>query len=247
MLTYYPRIKTRPVLSWLFRSAMVLAVCLLFVPEPVSAASDVPILGANSKRTGVQPRPIPDKTPSLLWRVSANIPAMPIISDGIVYLLDVDALQAFELDSGTQVWSVPVNRGSSLYSTPTVSNGRIYLVDDAKCAGCGNLRLLAIDALTGEIAWSTQLGVGAFRVSPVVENDLVLVTGDEGTLLAYSTADGDLRWSYKQHWSSQTPNVQTSNVALEGGVGFLAQVELLLQLIYPTGNSFGRTIREVLG
>jgi outer membrane protein assembly factor BamB len=87
------------------------------------------------------------------------------------------------------------------YSTPSVSNGRIYLLGDRS----GEEYLVALDAKDGKPIWSTQIGaVGpntmrgveypGTRSTPTVDGEAIYALGSDGDLVCMDTASGKLRW-----------------------------------------------------
>jgi outer membrane protein assembly factor BamB len=85
------------------------------------------------------------------------------------------------------------------YSTPSVSNGRIYLMGNRS----NEEYLLALDARDGKQVWSIKVGaVGPNRISPwpgtrstpTVDGELVYALGSDGDLVCAETADGKVRW-----------------------------------------------------
>lgn len=79
--------------------------------------------------------------------------------------------------------------GGSIFSTPAVANGLIYVSTDD-----GNLS--ALDALSGQKKWSFT-AKAAIHSSPVVANGLVYVGSDDGTLYALDASNGHKKWSYR--------------------------------------------------
>ena len=88
----------------------------------------------------------------------------------------------------------------------------------------GTSELVAIDAATGRIAWSTQLDAAAFGGATVV-NDLVFAPTFEGRVYALDRETGDVVWTYDAPagfiaW----PAVAGDTIVLATGVGQNSQL-----------------------
>ena len=134
----------------------------------------------------------------------------------LVYCLDAA--------TGEEVWT---NRSDSVYTrfpqsgSPTVLNGRVYILGAGRLVRC-------FDARTGDEVWSSRLP-GDFRdeymqSSIVVDGDSVVVMADR--LFGLNTADGEILWegdpestkgthSSPVIWSTDTRNYVIIN--LRGG------------------------------
>jgi outer membrane protein assembly factor BamB len=106
--------------------------------------------------------------------------------------------QLIKLDPSAQdpfVWGLPVSGGSEvggLWATPAVGLGMVY-------ASTHPGDLLAVDAATGEITWSEEIGWHAWS-SPVIVGEELLVATCTGELRAYSLENPRepvLTWSLK--------------------------------------------------
>jgi outer membrane protein assembly factor BamB len=62
--------------------------------------------------------------------------------------------------------------------------------------GTSSGEIVALDAATGKVKWSEELGTPAFGATTVV-NDLVFVTSYEGAVSAYTTDSGQVVWREK--------------------------------------------------
>jgi len=69
--------------------------------------------------------------------------------------------------------------------------------------------IVALDAATGKVKWSEELGSAAFGATTVV-NDLVFVTTYEGTVSAYTADSGQVVWREK------LPAGSNSGVSIDG-------------------------------
>ena len=114
---------------------------------------------------------------------------------------DDELVASYRLSTGQPVWRHrdavrfwESNAGAGPRGTPTFSNGRIYAF-----GGTGILN--ALDAMTGKVLWSRNVGSDAqtevptwgFSSSPLVVDDVVIVAAG-GKLAAYDIATGKPRW-----------------------------------------------------
>jgi hypothetical protein len=84
----------------------------------------------------------------------------------------------------TEAWIY--NTGGSIYSSPAVANGVVYV-------GSFDKKLYALDAMTGVKKWSYPTG-GSIYSSPAVANGMVYVGSWDKKLYALNTTTGALRW-----------------------------------------------------
>ena len=143
------------------------------------------------------------------WRVNIGagggyrrkIMAQPVAADGIVYVMDSDAVvSAFDMARGSRVWRFDTkdkdddstNVGGGL----TLDQGTLYAVN-------GLAELVAIDAAKGTMRWRSRFGAPT-RSAPTVVEGRLFVTTIEDRLLALAADDG------RQLWSHQAANPTTS-------------------------------------
>jgi outer membrane protein assembly factor BamB len=120
-----------------------------------------------------------------------------------------EEVACYKLSTGETVWRHrdavrfwESNAGPGPRATPTLSNGRIYTF------GATGI-LNALDAGTGAVVWSRNVGTDAdkkvpmwgFACSPLVIDDVVIV-GPAGRLVAYDVATGHPRWLGPAHGGS---------------------------------------------
>ena len=106
--------------------------------------------------------------------------------------------QLIKLDPSAEdpyVWGVRVPGGDQpggLWATPAVGLGMVYASTEPG-------ELLAVDATTGEVTWTEEIGFHAWS-SPVIVGEELLVATCTGEVHAYSLADPRhpvLTWSFK--------------------------------------------------
>jgi len=112
---------------------------------------------------------------------------------------DRQVLYCLDADSGNVVWKVPFepafrdNFGDGTRATPTVNDGRVYILG-------GHGKLLCVDAESGKEIWSTQFNhvpQWGYAGSVLVDGDLAIATAgkDQGTLAAFDRKTGQPRWT----------------------------------------------------
>ncbi|MBM3777326.1 MAG: hypothetical protein FJW23_03675 [Acidimicrobiia bacterium] len=98
-------------------------------------------------------------------------------------------------------WRTPIRGG---YSSPSVSEGRIFLTDFTAGTGLeGTERALALDEATGRVLWTQEwptdyaglMWAHGPRATPTVDGDRVYVVGARGRLVCLDAQSGEIRWS----------------------------------------------------
>ncbi len=130
-----------------------------------------------------------------------KIMAQPVVADGIVYVMDSDAVvSAFDVTGGRRVWRFDTRRddddSTNVGGGLTVDQGTLYAVN-------GLAELVALDAAKGTVRWRSGFGAPT-RSAPTVVEGRLFVTTIEDRLLALATDDG------RQLWSHQAANATTS-------------------------------------
>jgi len=130
-----------------------------------------------------------------------KIMAQPVVADGIVYVMDSDAVvSAFDVAGGRRVWRFDTRKddddSTNVGGGLTVDQGTLYAVN-------GLAELVALDAAKGTVRWRSGFGAPT-RSAPTVVEGRLFVTTIEDRLLALATDDG------RQLWSHQAANATTS-------------------------------------
>ena len=130
-----------------------------------------------------------------------KIMAQPVAANGIVYVMDSDAVvSAFEIAGGSRVWrfdtTLDDDDSTNVGGGLALDQGTFYTVN-----GLGEL--VALDAAKGTVRWRSNFGAPARSAPTVVEGRLFLTT-IEDRLLALATDDG------RQLWQHQASNPVTS-------------------------------------
>ncbi len=154
----------------------------------------------------------PAAGPKLVWRVETcgRGYAGPAVVGNRLYTLGGrsgrDELLALDATTGNEVWSARVgdmlehDRGDGPRSTPTVVGDRVFALSSK-----GDL--ICVKAASGERVWNVSFEeIGGtppnwgYCESPLVDAGRVICTpgGGDGTVAAFSAANGDLLWRTEQ-------------------------------------------------
>lgn len=173
----------------------------------------------------------PEDGPKVLWQAKGLGGGFSTVavSGGTVYATGDkdDKLMLFAFDmNGTEKWKVPVDKawtGSSpgSRSTPTIDNGRIYLLS-------GNGVLACMDAKSGKLNWSKntkefggESGGWGYVESVLINNDLAIVKpGGENCIVAVNKANGEVVW--KSSGFKAGPEYSSCVAFDQGGVPLIA-------------------------
>jgi len=118
----------------------------------------------------------------------------PAVAGGRVYVgtsnistLSEAALNCFDAATGALLWRFPAR--TDVKSTPAIAEGRVFFTNSIGT-------LFALDAVTGGLLWTTQLGDSLTRwemTSPIVQSGTVYI-GGLPSMSAVDAVDGDIIW-----------------------------------------------------
>ena len=118
-----------------------------------------------------------------------------VVSDGVVYIADENALYALKSKTGGLLWQMALAEASQ----PVVADGTLYVAEREKGI------LHALDAKGGAVIWSAELGIKLGR-NPIVDGDIVYVWSNtydwqsknlpQTKLYALSRTDGTRLWQH---------------------------------------------------
>ena len=218
------------------KSTMVLmAVELMLASVSIGAEAEWPCWGgpnrdAKSPDTNLLKK-WPEGGPKLLWQAKGLGGGFSTVgvSGGTVYASGDkdDKLMLFAFDmNGSEKWKVPVDKawtGGSpgSRSTPTIDNGRVYLLS-------GNGVLACMDAKSGQLNWSKNTkefggnpGGWGYAESVLIYNDLAIVKpGGQNCIVAVNKANGDVVW--KSSGFKAGPEYSSCVAFDHGGVSVIA-------------------------
>lgn len=142
----------------------------------------------------------------------------PALVDGLVYVGSRDGfLYAIRAADGSLAWRFDTGGISLEESSPTVSNGTVYIGGwyDVPAFSRGG-GLYAIDASSGSLRWQALAGKGV-SASPFVAEGRVFVTADDMKVHALDATTGASLWSKEIMPNSASPVVHNGVVYVGGG------------------------------
>ena len=170
-------------------------------PPPAGGrgGTGVPMFRGNPGRTGVNPGPGVERSPTLLWRFRSRAPveSSPAVVEGTVYVGSFDDyVYALDAATGEGIWRFQTS--GSVSSSPAVVEGAVYI-------GAYPGRVYALDAATGEERWRFEMDdyVGS---SPAVVDGVVYIGGFR-EVYAIDAGTGEERWQFQTGRMSSSPAV----------------------------------------
>lgn len=153
-----------------------------------------------------------------MWGVElADGGASASVSDSGVVLVITQSCTLYALDEtdGKPLWSKWL--GSSMYSTPTVANGKVYAVypDDLYTYGTankGDYVLVCFGLKKGDIQWQQRIS-GNVSAAPVVANGNVYLANNTGMVYAFDAKAGK-EIAHKQLNPISPPTVVGNNLVI---------------------------------
>jgi len=155
-------------------------------------------------------------TGALQWEstTSGPIGGYLAVANGIIYMStqtygyhwEAASIVSINAKSGATGWKFE-NSGfqtAYAYSPPAVANGTVYF-------GSQDLRVRAVDAVTGALKWVSTTG-GPVLSPPVVANGVVYIGSNDGKLYGIDAGTGIILWQY------DTGTLITPSPAVAGGV-----------------------------
>ncbi len=179
-----------------------------------ATSSDWTMFGYNAQHTNfnqnetlINTTNVSQLVPKWTIQTYSYLQAVPIVSNGIVYVSSAPYLTAYGLNSGTQIWSVKVGFMAS-YATPLVANGMVYI------ASLGTFT--AYSASTGAVVWTDMLRIANSYAEPVMANGLIYESWDSGILEAFNPTNGAIVWS------TNTGTVLYNSPAVANGLVYIS-------------------------
>ncbi|MBD3174380.1 MAG: PQQ-binding-like beta-propeller repeat protein [Armatimonadia bacterium] len=229
--------------EWRPPMSRALCVCLVVAAiPPLAAHADWPAVRGDNQRSGLvadEPRGPFER----LWiaefegeAITTRVEA--VVADGVVVVGTMAGrLHALDAQTGEGSWSLDLD-GPILHS-PAVAEGRVFAASAGGEAVCADLQ-------SGEVVWRTARVLYGFHASPMVEGDLVLIGGRDGTFRAYDADTGDERWSV----ATEGP-IRTTAASADGRVFFASDdmhaycAELLTgDLVWRSDKLPGQSLRD---
>ncbi len=121
------------------------------------------------------------------FRTGGPIIASPTVGPNAIYISTWSTGTLYGVNkNGSQKWSVVPSPNKYLYSSPTYSNGVVYI-------GSQDGNIYAYNSETGAKVWSASAG-DTIISSPAVSNGIVYVGSFDRYLYAFDAATGGLKW-----------------------------------------------------
>ena len=118
---------------------------------------------------------------------SASPTISPVVAANTVYIAAGNIIQAYQSKSGNLKWGYTMR--SEITTLPAVANGVIYFgTVDGKLHAMTN---------AGKEKWGKPAELGAaIYSSPIVAGNTVIVGANKGTIAAFDTETGEMKWRY---------------------------------------------------
>ena len=122
--------------------------------------------------------------------------AQPVSDGRLIYTLDGQArVTAFDVNSGSQAWSVDLN--PKIKRDKDGFGGGLALSSDGKLYVTSGYRLItALEAATGKTVWEKQIDT-QLHSAPTVDDKYVYATDVDNQIFAFKREDGDMDWTYQ--------------------------------------------------
>jgi alcohol dehydrogenase (cytochrome c)/quinohemoprotein ethanol dehydrogenase len=137
-----------------------------------------------------------------------GLEATPIVHNGVIYVTtDFSEVWAFNARTGKKLWSyVPGTRAWQINTCCSPVNRGVAIWGDKVYVGALDGRLIALNAKTGKVAWSTQTFPKTTRLSitgaPRIVKGVVIIgnggaeLGGRGFVAGYDAETGKQKWKF---------------------------------------------------
>lgn len=138
-----------------------------------------------------------------------TVQSSPAVVDGVVYIGGRDAyLYALDAGTGERQWRAAYTP-SWVVSSPAVGDGVVF-------TGTSDAHVVqALDARTGEVFWSADIGTRVLGSTSLV-GDVLLVPGNDAVLRALDAGTGEELWRYRTAAMIQSSPVVAGDLAIFG-------------------------------
>jgi alcohol dehydrogenase (cytochrome c)/quinohemoprotein ethanol dehydrogenase len=169
-----------------------------------------------------------------------GLEATPVVHDGVIYVsTDFSEVWAFDARTGKKLWSyVPDTHYWQVNTCCSPINRGVALWGDKVYVGALDGRLIALNAKTGQLVWSTQTFPKDTRLSitgaPRVVKGVVIIgnggaeLGVRGFVAGYDAETGKQKWKFYTVPGKQGDDGEVSDTALK-----------LARTTWPGGNPSG--------
>jgi alcohol dehydrogenase (cytochrome c) len=144
---------------------------------------------------------------SFQTEVLESMETAPIVVDGVMYITtSYNHVYALDAVTGKEFWHYKHKMGSVTTYCCGPNNRGVAIMGDKLYMGTLDAKLLALDAKTGKVLWSTQIadpeaGYSETMAPVAVDGKILIGTnggeyGIRGFVKAYSATDGKLLWTF---------------------------------------------------
>jgi outer membrane protein assembly factor BamB len=170
-------------------------------PPPQNESLPWPTYGADNFRTravtatGVRP----PFNRQWTWHGHTLLELPPVAGYGLLYEETFNGfIHAIDPATGKEKWQHPYDSRRCGWSSPALGGGRLFATFIGSvhraCAQLPNGGLVALDARTGKVLWSRNIGQS--EVSPLFSHGIVYFGSTDGGVYAYAAKTGRKIWSY---------------------------------------------------
>jgi outer membrane protein assembly factor BamB len=162
-------------------------------------------LYALDVQTGTPRWPEPIQTAGPISRAIAASGGLVYVGSGGATAGDLATLQAYDASTGLLRWAMHLEPGNA--STPSISDGRVFVTGGLDATSTVAHELYAFDASTGKAAWPApfQAPTGKTLLIGAVADGLVFAESTDGTMYVVDAATGTPKWTAEIH-STQAPS-----------------------------------------
>ena len=196
----------------------------------------------NAQHTGVRPHGTVPQTPTFAWEYDfggEESPKEVVVGGGRVFALlpgsnaaGAGGLRVFALDeaTGAKVWGPVVTGGSYQDGYLGYEDGRVFIENDDGL-------IKAVDAATGSLLWSRNLGDHVWDQKGLTVYDGVLYTFQYEGLTAIDSSNGAIKWVKSFGNDSGTPGVDASGIYVTQVCNDNARFSFTGQIVWSTSGA----------
>lgn len=160
------------------------------------------------------------------WSFNGGKPmGSPIYYQGRIYVaaLQGGSVYCLDAETGSSIWSFA--NQSTIYTTPCVYNGTVYIGYTNTHSG-----LYALNATTGGVLWATSGSYDVLIANPAAVDGYVVITGFNTGVKVFNSGNGNLVWG-------NYPGIVKANPLVAGGVVYVgSESKMLTAYDLATGN-----------
>jgi len=139
--------------------------------------------------------------------------------DGILYVADLEQVQALDAETGESLWAYPADpkeaRRGLFYVTPAVDDERVIVASAAPPSGMLSSPQNIVWALDrdGRELWSYRSAEGQYVEGGAIGGGFFIIGNSDGSVYALDLGNGQLRWKFETgHRVWATPLIDSGRV-----------------------------------